>query len=136
MSCPGADAIRLIDVLWIDEANQSVAAFEVEHTTSIYSGIVRMLDLALSGDSLHATAGLFWSHLTREGDVRAQLQRPAFSRIGDLDIAYLPYGELARHRDAIALRLGSRGSRLSPARSVGPDQKLVKMWCLRMEGLR
>jgi type II restriction enzyme len=34
------------------------AAFEVEHSTSIYSGIVRMLDLALSGD-LHATAGLF-----------------------------------------------------------------------------
>jgi type II restriction enzyme len=104
----GADAIRLIDVLWIDEANQSVAAaFEVEHTTSIYSGIVRMLDLALSGDSLHATAGLFLvAPDAREGDVRAQLQRPAFSRIGDLDIAYLPYGELARHRDAIA-RFGS-----------------------------
>lgn len=108
MGCPGADAIRLIDVLWIDEANQSVAAaFEVEHTTSIYSGVVRMLDLALSGDSLHATAGLFLvAPDAREGDVRAQLRRPAFSRIGDLDIAYLPYGELARHRDAIA-RFGS-----------------------------
>ncbi len=34
------------------------AAFEVEHTTFIYSGIVRMLDLALSRD-LHARGGLF-----------------------------------------------------------------------------
>ena len=42
------DTIALIDVLWLDATNQSVAAaFEVEHTTSIQSGIMRMLDLAL-----------------------------------------------------------------------------------------
>jgi len=41
---PGADMIRLIDVLWLDRSSHSVAAaFEVEHTTSIYSGIVRLL---------------------------------------------------------------------------------------------
>jgi type II restriction enzyme len=45
---PGADTVRLIDVLWFTgEAKNPAAAFEVEHTTSIYSGIVRMLDLAL-----------------------------------------------------------------------------------------
>lgn len=43
-----ADVIHLIDVLWIDVASGNVAAaFEVEHMTSIYSGMVRMLDLAL-----------------------------------------------------------------------------------------
>ena len=79
------------------------AAFEVEHSTSIYSGIVRMLDLALSGSDLHAAAGLFLvAPNAREQDVRAQLRRPAFSRIADLDFAYLPYGELERNRDAIA----------------------------------
>ncbi len=83
------------------------AAFEVEHSTSIYSGIVRMLDLALSGSALHATAGLFLvAPDAREADVRAQLQRPAFSRVADLDISYLPYGELERNREAIA-RFGS-----------------------------
>src|SRR5581483_11603192 len=41
------DTIRLIDVLWLD-GDRVEAAFEVEHTTSIYSGIVRMLDLALA----------------------------------------------------------------------------------------
>lgn len=107
-TAPGADAVRLIDVLWLDRgAPNVVAAFEVEHSTSIYSGIVRMLDLALSGSDLHAAAGLFLvAPDSREADVRAQLQRPAFSRVADLDISYLPYGELEKNRDAIA-RFGS-----------------------------
>lgn len=107
-TAPGADAVRLIDVLWLDrDAPNVVAAYEVEHLTSIYSGIVRMLDLALSGSDLHAAAGLFLvAPDSREADVRAQLQRPAFSRVADLDISYLPYGELEKHRDAI-VRFGS-----------------------------
>jgi type II restriction enzyme len=60
-----------------------------------------MLDLALSG--LHATDGLFLvAPDAREGEVRAQLQRPAFSRARDLQVRYLPYGELQKNRDAIA----------------------------------
>src|SRR3546814_3087765 len=78
------------------------AAFEVEHSTSIYSGIVRMLDLALSSENLHLSTALFLvAPDAREADVRAQLRRPAFSRIGDLDISYLPYSELERHQTAI-----------------------------------
>lgn len=46
-----AEAIRLIDVIWVERGTGDfLAAFEVEHTTSIYSGIVRMLDLALGID--------------------------------------------------------------------------------------
>lgn len=107
-TAPGADAIRLIDVLWLEQGSARVAAaFEVEHSTSIYSGIVRMLDLALSGSALHAEAGLFLvAPGNREKDVRAQIARPAFSRVTDLDISYLPYGELEAHREQIA-RFGS-----------------------------
>jgi len=36
--------IENIDVLWL-KGNAIVAAFEVEHTTSIYSGLLRMSDL-------------------------------------------------------------------------------------------
>ena len=36
--------IELIDVLWLD-GNAIVAAFEIESTTSIYSGLLRMSDL-------------------------------------------------------------------------------------------
>jgi hypothetical protein len=38
------DTIRRIDVMWLHR-NRIEAAFEVEHTTAIYSGILRMADL-------------------------------------------------------------------------------------------
>lgn len=98
-----ADAIRLIDVLWIDKSTGGVAAaFEVEHTTSIYSGIVRMLDLALGLPDQASHALFLVAPDTREGDVRDQLRRPAFSRVVDLRVRYIPYSELSTHRESIA----------------------------------
>ena len=97
------DTIRLIDVLWIDSITQQVAAaFEVEHTTSIYSGIVRMLDLALGIPEHTASSYFLVAPDTREADVRSQFARPAFSRVGALNLRYLPYSELSRHRADIA----------------------------------
>lgn len=103
----GADSARLIDVVWLDGGSGKViAAFEVEHSTSIYSGIVRMLDLAL-GTELGAGSALFLvAPDNRREDVRTQLQRPAFASVATLGIRYLPYAELQRHRDAIT-RFGS-----------------------------
>jgi len=103
----GADAVRLIDVLWLEpQGEQVVVAFEVEHSTSIYSGIVRMLDLAL-GVPGQAVQGLFLvAPDNREGEVREQLSRPAFRRVADLHVRYLPYGELGRHREAM-MRFGA-----------------------------
>jgi type II restriction enzyme len=100
---PGADAVRLIDVLWLAKNDGHVsAAFEVEHTTSIYSGIVRLLDLALGAPS-NATRGLFLvAPDDRENEVRTQLGRPAFRRVLDLNVRYLPYGELERHRESMS----------------------------------
>lgn len=106
---PGIEAIRLIDVLWLSKSvdapygeTQIAAAFEVEHTTSIYSGIVRLLDLALGTRQGAASALFVVAPDAREEDVREQLRRPAFSRIGDLAPRYLPYGELAKHRESMA----------------------------------
>lgn len=97
----GADAIRLIDVLWFDEGGGATAAFEVEHTTSIYSGIVRLLDLAMTTDQ--AVRGLFLvAPDARESDVRAQLARPAFRVVSTLHVRFLPYSELERHRESMA----------------------------------
>lgn len=102
----GVDAVKLIDVLWLDKRDGSItAAFEVEHSTSIYSGIVRMLDLALSpcGDMLK---GIFLvAPDSREQEVRAQVARPAFSSVANLDVRFLPYGDLERHRDSV-IRFG------------------------------
>ena len=101
-NAPAVEMIRLIDVLWLEPAAGRVtAAFEVEHTTSIYSGMLRMQDLALglgpAGLSLFLVAPD-----AREADVREQLKRPAFSRVVDLDVRFIAYGELAKHREAIA----------------------------------
>jgi len=101
-----SDTVRLIDVLWLEQVSGSparvAAAFEVEHSTSIHSGIMRMLDLALSAPE-HAATGLFLvAPDDREEEVRAQLARPAFRRVGNLAVQYVPYSELDKNRAAIA----------------------------------
>jgi type II restriction enzyme len=97
-----AEAVRLIDVLWLERGTGRVAAgFEVEHTTSIYSGIVRLLDLAL-GDGGTAVEGLFLVALgEREPEVRDQLARPAFRHAAALRLSFLAYDDLDEHRTAI-----------------------------------
>ncbi|MBS2132138.1 type II restriction endonuclease (plasmid) [Burkholderia thailandensis] len=97
----GADTVPLIDVIWLGSDESVAAAFEVEHTTSIYSGIVRLLDLAL-GSVTSAQRHLYLvAPDAREDDVRSQLARPAFSRVSELGIKYLPYGALKEHRASI-----------------------------------
>lgn len=107
MSRPGSDAVRLIDVLWLERPELRVAAaFEVEHTTSIYSGIVRMLDLAYSTPDQAVRRLFLVAPDDREDQVREQLRRPAFRRIDDLHVRYITYGDLQRDRDSMA-RFGS-----------------------------
>lgn len=98
-----AEAIGLIDVIWIEaNAGRVAAAFEVEHSTSIYSGIVRMLDLALELPDQTARALFIVAPDAREKDVREQAIRPAFSRVSDLQVRFISYGDLAKHRGEIA----------------------------------
>lgn len=100
---PAADTVSLIDCLWLSRTTSTiVAAFEVEHSTSIYSGIVRMLDLAL-GIPEHGDSAFFLvAPDAREADVRAQFARPAFSRVSELDVRYLGYSQLKQHKESIA----------------------------------
>jgi type II restriction enzyme len=97
------DAVALIDVIWFEPDGRAAAAFEVEHTTSIYSGIVRLLDLA-NGTNLGNELPLFLvAPDKREEEVREQLVRPAFRRTSQqLRLRYVPYGELEKHRDSMA----------------------------------
>lgn len=101
------ESVRLIDVIWLErETKRFAAAFEVEHSTSIHSGIVRMLDLAL-GSPLGNGCSLFLvAPDGRRDEVAQQLHRPAFMRVAELGIRYLPYSELRQHREPMA-RFGS-----------------------------
>jgi type II restriction enzyme len=105
------ESVRLIDVVWLEAGGRRVAAaFEVEHSTSIYSGIVRMLDLALGSAVGAGTTMFLVAPDDRRDEVAQQLRRPAFSRVSELGIRYLPYGELRTHRAAI----GRFGAGLRP----------------------
>jgi hypothetical protein len=70
-------AIALIDVVWLRGANQVAAAFEVEHTTSIYSGLLRMADLASLAPNLNFPLYIV-APAARLPKVRRELQRPVF----------------------------------------------------------
>ena len=104
---PRLESVRLIDVVWVDtQTSQVAAAFEVEHTTSIYSGIVRMLDLAL-GTRVAGKCALFLvAPDNRRDKVAEQLRRPAFSRVSELGIRYLPYSQLEQNHASMS-RFGS-----------------------------
>ncbi len=109
------ESIRLIDVLWLSGTGERVeAAFEVEHSTSIYSGIVRMLDLALGLPERVASQFFLVAPDDREEEVRAQLHRPAFSQISHLNLRYVPYAELRQNREAMA----KFGSGIKPLETI------------------
>jgi type II restriction enzyme len=95
-----AATIKLIDVLWFRKnTNNIVGAFEVEKSTSIYSGILRLTDLFFSvadGDEV------FYIIIpdSREKDIILQLSRPSI-RNSKINIKYVVFSELRSHCDAI-----------------------------------
>ncbi len=93
--------IGLIDVLWLEKGtNRIIGAFEVEKSTSIYSGILRLSDLALALPD-HQTRLCLVVPDGREREVVAQLKRPSFIATGRLQPSYLLFSDLAEHCDAI-----------------------------------
>ena len=98
------NTIALIDVVWFQKGtSRAVAAFEVEKSTSIYSGILRLSDLALSFTENAADLFLLIPG-DREKDVILQLTRPSV-RTGNLPLRYIIFNELRDSCDAIC-RLG------------------------------
>lgn len=96
------DTVTLIDVIWLKPGTgEIVSAFEIEKSTSIYSGILRLEDLARS-----IPGGACRLYLVapndREKEVMAQLARPAFrSDLKDVALAFLPFKELCDNCDAL-----------------------------------
>ncbi len=72
--------IGLIDVLWIKGTNQIAAAFEVEQTTSIYSGLLRMSDLVVLVPILNFPLYII-APKARMDQVRRELSRPTFQAL-------------------------------------------------------
>lgn len=93
--------IELIDVLWLEKtAPRIVCAFEVEKSTSIYSGILRLSDLALALPN-HGSRLCLVAPNAREKEVVAQLKRPSFLASDRPRPSYLLFSDLSEHCDAI-----------------------------------
>ena len=94
------------------DSGSVAAAFEVEHSTSIYSGIVRMLDLAE-----RSRAGVSMFLVTPDARREGCPQPVASAGIhagGRLRFIPPTYSELGAHRDAI----GRFGSGLKPLNEI------------------
>lgn len=71
--------IELIDVLWL-RGNAIAAAFEIECTTSVYSGLLRMADLIAMQPNLNIPLYLVAPE-ERRNKVMIEVNRPTFSRL-------------------------------------------------------
>lgn len=86
------DTVSLIDILWLDHSNKIVSGFEVEKSTSIYSGILRLNDLALTMDN--KAHFYLVAPESREKEIIAQLLRPSFRTLDSLSVSYILFKDL------------------------------------------
>jgi hypothetical protein len=88
--------IEQIDVLWL-KGRSITRAFEVEHTTAVYSGILRMADLLALQPNMDIKLHIVAPE-ARKRKVMNEIQRPVFSLLekGPLSeyCTFLPYGSL------------------------------------------
>jgi type II restriction enzyme len=94
------NTIKLIDVVWFKKGtNEIICAFEVEKSTSIYSGILRLCDLSCSLMNSDLTLYLI-SPDSREKEVRVQLNRPSI-KSNNIALYYILFSDLRTHCDAL-----------------------------------
>lgn len=91
------NTVERIDVLWL-RRRTIVRAFEVEHTTSIYSGILRMADLLALQPNIEIKAHIVAPPERRE-KVMQELTRPVFTLLEGRPLSsactYLPYDAIS-----------------------------------------
>lgn len=88
--------IEQIDVLWL-RGRAIIRAFEVEHTTSIYSGILRMADLLALQPNMNIKLHIVAPYARRD-KVFQEIQRPVFSLLDEAPLSdrctYLSYDSI------------------------------------------
>jgi hypothetical protein len=85
--------VSLIDVLWLD-GPAIVAAFEIESTTSIYSGLLRMADLLALQPNVSIPLYIVAPD-DRRDRVLQEVNRPTFSKLGlAAACGYIPFSSI------------------------------------------
>jgi hypothetical protein len=92
-----------IDVLWLHRGSSEVKAlFEVEHSTSVYSGLLRFNDFHLVAPQLRPTFSVVADDVRRSLFVR-QLNRPTFRTSGLNDLCtFLDYANVFSWHQRVA----------------------------------
>lgn len=93
--------IELIDVIWL-KGNSIQAAFEIESTTSIFSGLLRMADLITMQPNLNIPLYIV-APGERRNKVVAEINRPTFARLNppmSEMCRYISFEELRKQLDA------------------------------------
>jgi hypothetical protein len=82
--------VENIDVVWKEEFRID-AAFEIEHSTAIYSGLLRFSDLKIIAPNISYPLFLV-APLNKKSRVFDQVKRPTFKKLGlDKEVRYLSY---------------------------------------------
>lgn len=77
-----SNILQEIDVLWIDKGSNKIhSLFEIEHSTPIYSGLLRFNDVHIISPNLDANYSIVSNDSRRSLFIR-QLRRPTFSYSG------------------------------------------------------
>lgn len=89
------NVIKQIDVLWLKRGSSDLSAmFEVEHSTSIYSGLLRFNDLHLIEPNLKPKFSIVSNDIRRALFLR-QINRPTFKMSGLSDLcSFLEYKDV------------------------------------------
>jgi hypothetical protein len=98
--------IEMIDVLWLQQ-DAIIAAFEVEHTSAIYSGLLRMSDLVTMQPNIKIDLYIVAPDDRRER-VYTEINRPTFARLKPSlprICGFIPYSELKKEIDQIGSRI-------------------------------
>ncbi len=100
------DAARVlaeIDVVWVSSGRDEVhGLFEVEHSTPIYSGLLRFNDILLTDP--HLSRFMIVSNDTRRALFARQLARPTFRKSGLAELAsFLDYPNVIAWHSRVAI---------------------------------
>jgi hypothetical protein len=87
--------LQEVDVVWIQRGSSELKAlFEVEHSTAVYSGLLRLNDIHLVAPTLRATFSIV-ANETRRSLFTRQLNRPTFQASGLCDLCtFLKYSDV------------------------------------------
>jgi len=117
--------VQNIDVLWM-RRNSIHKAFEVEATTSIYSGLLRLNDLVLAQPNVQIDLNIVAARKRRE-KVYTQLLRPSFQSLLP-KCGFIPFEEIEnqmKHLETFPLETGARVSGLLRGERFGLPEHLV-----------